>query len=104
MANADRIYTDNGKIQKAEQNFSYNYISTATTTQVKTGSGFLHAIIVGETAAGSIKVIDNTSGTTTNLGELKASIAEGTYVFNCNFATGLRIVTAAASKITVIYR
>ncbi|MEW6126730.1 MAG: hypothetical protein AB1757_06805 [Acidobacteriota bacterium] len=89
---------------KVEQRFSYNYISTATTTQVKSGAGFLHAIVVGETAAGSIKVIDNTSGTTTNLGELKASIVEGTYVFNCSFATGLRIVTAAASKITVIYR
>lgn len=83
---------------------NYSYISTATTTQVKTGPGRLHAIIVGETAAGSIKIIDGTSGSTTNLAELKASIAEGTYKFeNCNFSAGLRIVTAAASKITVVY-
>lgn len=79
------------------------YISTATTTQVKTGAGVLHAIVVGTTAAGTIGIIDNTSGTTVNIGELKASIAEGTYVFNCKFVTGLRIVTGAASKITVIY-
>lgn len=87
-----------------KDDYLYNYISTATTTQVKTGAGILHAIVLGETAAGSIKIIDNTSGTTTNLGELKASIAEGTYVFNCAFAVGLRIVTAGASKATIIYQ
>lgn len=83
--------------------FSYEYIGTATTTQVYTGPGRLHRIVIGETAAGSIKVIDNVTGTTTNLAELKASIVEGSYEFNCKFALGLRIVTAGASKITVIY-
>lgn len=80
------------------------YISTATTTQVKTGAGVLHAIVVGETAAGAISVIDNTSGSTVNIATLKASIVEGTYVFNVSFSAGLRIITAGASKITVIYR
>lgn len=87
-----------------ETPYEYAYISSATTTQVKTGKGILKSIIVGETAAGSIKVIDNTTGTTTNLAELKASIVEGTYDFNVSFSTGLRIVTAGASKITVVYR
>lgn len=83
---------------------NYNYISSATTTQVKTGPGQLHAIVVGETAAGAISIIDGTSGTTANIGTLKASIVEGTYRFeNCKFSAGLRIVTAGASKITVIY-
>jgi len=86
-----------------KDDYKYAYISSATTTQVVTGNGILHAIVLGETAAGSIKIIDNTSGTTTNLGELKASIAEGTYVFNCAFAAGLRIITAGASKLTVVY-
>jgi hypothetical protein len=80
------------------------YISTATTTQVKTGAGVLHAIVVGETAAGAISIIDNTTGSTVNIGTLKASIVEGTYTFDVAFATGLRIITAGASKITVIYR
>lgn len=81
----------------------YAYISTATTTQVKTGPGWLKSITVGETAAGAISIIDNTTGSTVNLGTLKASIAEGTYEFNVRFETGLRIITAAASKITVSY-
>jgi hypothetical protein len=34
---------------------------------------------------------------------LKASIAENVFEFNCTFRTGLKIVTAGASKLTVIY-
>ncbi len=77
------------------------YISTATTTQVFTGRGMLHSITIGETAGGAISVIDNTAGSTVNVASLKASIAEGTYTFNCSIAVGLRIITAGASKITV---
>ena len=83
--------------------YSYSYISSATTTQVKTGSGHLHAIIVGETAATALQIIDGTSGTTTNLAELKASVAERTYIFDCGFVSGLRIVSGAG-KYTVVYR
>jgi hypothetical protein len=80
------------------------YIGSATTTQVKTGSGHLRAITVGTTAAGTVSIIDNTTGSTVNMGLLKASIAEGTYEFDCHFAAGLRIITGGASKISVIYR
>jgi hypothetical protein len=83
-------------------NYKYAYISTATTTQVDTGQGQLVAIIVGETAATALQILDNTTGTTTNLAELKASVAEGTYQFNVNYATGLRIVSGAG-KYTVVY-
>lgn len=84
-------------------NYKVEYISTATTTQVDTGQGQLIAIVVGETAAGAISLIDNTSGSTVNIGTLKASIAEGTYWFLTQYVAGLRIITAGASKITVIY-
>ena len=79
------------------------YIDTATTTQVDSGQGQLIAIVVGETAAGAISIIDNTAGSTVNVGTLKASIVEGTYWFLYNYAAGIRIITAGASKITVIY-
>lgn len=84
-------------------NYKYAYIDSATTTQLVTGQGSLVRIIVGETAAGAISIIDNTSGSTVNIGQLKASIAEGTYEFGVQFVTGLRIITGAASKITVVY-
>lgn len=82
---------------------TYTYISSDATTQVYTGPGRLHRIVIGEDAAGSIKIIDGTSGTTTNLAELEDSMPVGSYEFNCKFSAGLRIITAAATKITVIY-
>jgi len=84
-------------------NYKVQYIDTATTTQVDTGQGQLVAITVGETAAGAISIIDNTSGSTVNMGTLKASITENTYWFLTNYSVGLRIITAGASKISVIY-
>jgi len=86
---------------------SYAYISTGTTTQVLTGPGVLVGIMVNTTAAGTIKVIDGTAGVTANIATLKASIGEGWYGFGANgiaISAGIRIVTAAASDITVVYR
>jgi hypothetical protein len=91
-------------VMKVEQRFSNSYISTATTTTVKSGAGFLHSITIGETAAGAITIYDNTAGSGTVLAVLKASIAEQTFTFNTPYSTGLTIVTAAASKLTVSYR
>lgn len=86
------------------RDYDYKYLATAATTQLVTGSGFLHSVTVTETAAGSIKFIDGTSGSTTNLAELKSSISEGTYTFDVEFSTGLRIIAAANSKFTVSYK
>jgi hypothetical protein len=85
---------------------SYNYtnIATATTTVVKPGTGILKAITVNTTAAGAITIYDNTSAAGTKIATLKASIVEGTYEFNVAFATGLTIVTAGASDVTVSWR
>ncbi len=90
--------------------YKYTYISTQTSTNVSgeaTGvptTGKLIRITVGETAAGSISIYDALSGaTTTTIGVLKASIAEGTYEFGITFSRGLQIVTAGASKLTVVW-
>lgn len=78
------------------------YISTGTTTAIKTGRGNLTRIIISETAAGAITIYDNTAGSGTILAAFKASVMEGTYDIGCRFQTGLTVVTAAASKVTVI--
>ncbi len=86
-------------------NYSYAHIASATTTQVATGAGrTLVAINVNTTSAGAISIIDGVSGSTANIGILKASIAEGHYPFNVAIRDGIRIVTAGASDITVIYK
>ncbi len=81
----------------------YNHISTATTTVVKTREGVLRSIIVNTTAAGAITIYDNTSAAGQVIAVLKASVAEQQFDFNCVLKTGLTIVTAAASDITVTY-
>ena len=80
------------------------YISSATTTQVYTGPCALVRLVVTETAAGTITVYDEAAGGSTNVvAVLKASIAEGTYDFNVGCSKGLQVVTAGASKVTVVY-
>lgn len=79
------------------------YISTNTTTQVFTGKGTLHSIVVGTSAAGAITVADGTASASTTFAILKSSIGEGTYTFDCSISNGLRITTAASSLITVVW-
>lgn len=86
-----------------DTSFNNVRISTATTTVVKSGSGHLHTIVLGATAAGTITVYDNTAASGTIIAVLKASIAEQTFTFDVQFATGLTIVTAAASDLTVTF-
>jgi hypothetical protein len=85
------------------RNYEKTYIASATTTQVNTGQCILHYIVVNSTAAGTIKIIDGVSGTTANVGILKSNVAEGTYRYDCVMATGIRIVTASTSDITVVW-
>ncbi len=84
--------------------YSRSHIATATTTQVYTGYCNLVAITVNTTAAGTITVYNETgSGTTDVVAILKASVAEQTYFYLANCSAGIKVVTAGASDITVIY-
>lgn len=88
----------------ATQIYSPRYISTATTTVVKSAAGILGSITVSETAAGAITVYDNTAASGTVIAVLKASVGEQTFNFDVAFTTGLTVVTAGASKLTVTYQ
>jgi hypothetical protein len=91
-------------VMKVEQQMSYQAISTATTTTVKSGSGLLHSIIVTGGTAGTIVIYDNTSGSGTKIADFDSTNALETYVFNAKFTTGLTIVTGGATKLTAVYR
>jgi hypothetical protein len=79
----------------------YKYISSATTTTFGAQpTGVLHSVVVGETSAGSITISDAVG----TIAVLKASIAEGTYVFDVAYTKNLVVVTTGASKITVNYK
>lgn len=84
--------------------FTHKNIAGAATTVVKSGAGVLHNITVNTTAAGTITVYDNTSGAGTKIATIAASPVVGScFQFDVSFTTGLTIVTAAASDITVSY-
>ena len=86
--------------------YKKTFISTATTTQVFTGPGVLHSIVLTTAldAAGDISVIDNTTGSVVNVALIQATAESQTYTFNCVIDAGLRIITAGADQLTVIYR
>lgn len=85
-------------------NNANSYISTATTTQVYTGPCRLVRVVIGETAAGAITIEDdNASVTGPTVAVLKASIVEGVYDFDIAMANGIKVTTAGASKLTVVY-
>lgn len=80
------------------------YISTATTTTVKSESGYLKKINITETAAGAITVYNGPAASADIVALFKASIAEGSYDFGNIFCpNGIYVVTAAGSKLTVIF-
>lgn len=85
------------------QNGNYTYISTATTTTVKSGSGVLLSIIITESVASTIIVYDNTAGSGTIIASFVASAGVNAYPINAGFSTGCTIVTAGASKLTAVW-
>ncbi len=91
-------------VQKVEERFQPTNLTAAATTVIKTGAGVLHSIVINATAAGSITLYDNTAASGVKIGTLKASIGENTYTYNGTFSTGLTVVLAAASDVTVMWR
>lgn len=82
----------------------YQYISTAGSHLLKSRAGVLDKIIVGETSAQAVTVHDSIGSGGTQIANLKASIAENSYEFECRFAKGLYIENPGGSKITITYR
>jgi len=90
-------------------NGSFTNMTTATTTTVKAAAGHLHSITVGlAVATGTIAIYDNTAGSGTLIGTVTFGATvlgdEGkTMIFDCNFATGLTLVTSQATNLTIVY-
>lgn len=97
-------------VLKTEQRFSYSYLdgssssNTATTTVVKSGAGFLHAVnIVGVTTAGTVTLYDNTAGNGTGIAAITGA-AVSSYPFNVSFGTGLTVGVLGTLKVVISYR
>lgn len=78
-------------------------ILTATTTVVRSGSGFLSRLICVGGTLGNVTIYDNTSATGTVLFGPATPVAGGLIVADLPFKTGLTIVTAAATALSGSY-
>lgn len=88
-------------VQKVEQRFSYQNITTQATTVIKQGPGVLHAIDFTAVASGVIKLYDGI--TAVNLFRTITTPAvllqnEQNKVLDISFATGLTVVTSGANQ------
>jgi hypothetical protein len=89
---------------------TYTHVSTATTTTVKSGAGFLHALTINTyVASATITIYDNTAASGTKIATitLPSTItgdAPITLTYDLVFSTGLTIVTSGATDITVSSR
>ena len=83
---------------------TYNHVAGAGTAIVKTGAGCLHGIVVGA-PGGTCTVYDNAAGSGTVMAviDLSTVTVPTSLPFNCDFTTGLTLVTTSTSDITAVF-
>lgn len=91
-------------VQKVETRGKYAVIKTATTTLVKTGPGNIHSIRVIGGTLGNVSVFDDTAASAGEIVPVVTPDKGQVLVQDVAFATGLSIVTAAATILLVSYR
>jgi hypothetical protein len=74
-------------------------VGVAAGSYVASSGGTLRSIIVNTTAAAAIVVSDATG----TIATLKASIAEGHYIYDIDYAGFLKIATTSTNDITVVH-
>lgn len=87
----------------------FKNITTAATTTVKSGAGYLHEVCINKTvASATISMFDNTAGSGTSIGviTMPASLIQSAtcFQYDIEFSTGLTLTTVGAQDITVSYR
>ena len=83
--------------------FKGAYISTATTTLVKTGGGYLNRITIEGGTLGTVIVYDNTVASGAILASFDVTTPVGSYPIEAAFTVGCTVVTGAATKLTVSF-
>lgn len=83
--------------------YQYKNLTTTANTQVATGKGILKRVTVNKATAVVVGLYDGVGVTTSPIGILKASAAEGSYEYDCYFANGLYVSTGVGGDVTIIY-
>lgn len=91
-------------VQRVERQLLPIAISTATTTVVKSGSGYCGALRCVGGTLGNVTVYDNTAASGTIICPTVTPVANGILIEDVVFNVGLTVVTAAATVLTGSYR
>jgi len=83
----------------------YAHTTTATTTILKYGMGYLHNIVANNPTNNSITIYDNTAGSGAVIAVINpgSSATPFTLDYHVPFQTGLTIVTAGTPDLTIVY-
>lgn len=88
--------------------YLYVNITTNTSTQVKTGAGFLHQVIISTkgTTLNTMTMFDNTACSGTKIATIDTTAQGASFAYDVQFNTGLCITTATgtAGDFTISYR
>jgi hypothetical protein len=88
--------------------YTYNHITTATTTVVKASAGYLRGIFVGTGVANAtITIDDQTSAAAPTVSVITLPAAVGAPVWiplDLNMLNGITVVTSGATDLTVVYK
>jgi len=82
---------------------SFSNIISNTTTLVKSGAGSLACITVNGGSMGAITVYDSLTAAGTKIGTVASPVAGMVLPYGVRFTTGLTIVTADNTNLTVSY-
>lgn len=95
-------------VQKVENRYSYQALTSLVTLNVKSGAGFLHTLTIGNQSAPTVELYDSLTATGTLIARINAASAPQTYTFDVSFSTGLTLNpqpgTAVLPNLTVSYR
>lgn len=83
-------------------NYRYTYITSGATTQILTGQGALVSIVINQPTTGTIKVIDDITGSTANIATIAATTPAQTLSYGVQVVKGIRIINASTEDITVV--
>jgi hypothetical protein len=88
----------------------YTYVTSGATKQVFLGAGVLVAVVINKPLTGTVKLIDNTGGSTANIATIASGSTPsvacplGRIEYNVVCGTGLIVINSATEDITVIWR
>ncbi len=102
------VYAFGNANSTIEAGTSFNHISTATTTLVKSGSGILCDVNINSkgTVASTVTIYDSLTASGTVIAVLDSLNLAGTFHFNCLVTIGITVVTigTVAPDVTVTFR